>query len=253
MGLIGNQSVLHKSCATFRNGTATAGAYAANVRTNQLKPHISRSKSLLMGPFIAVPYGYNIGQAIFPSIKTGGIACHTLANGSSSTSPPLVMAKIATASLEGTSSISASLSQLIQLAAALSGEGLIPSANVAAVASLAAAITASGTIAANISALVPMAAALIGLASNSSNLTGVGRLEADLTPFTELSPESLAAALLNAALASYNEAGSVGEALNNVGASGNPWASDTSSNTSAGTFGELVQKLLTKGQFLGLK
>lgn len=253
MGLIGNHSVLHKSCATFKNGTATAGAYAANVRSNFLKPHISRSKSLVMGQFISVPYGYNIGQAIFPSIKTGGIACHTLANGSSSTTPPLVMAKIATADLAGTSSVSAALSQLIQLAAALSAQGLVTGAEVAAVASLVASITASGTVSANISALIPIAAALIGSTSMSSNLTGIGRLEADLTPYTELSPESLAAAILNAALASYNEAGSVGEALNNVGASGNPWASDTSSNTSSGTFGELMQKLLTKAQFLGLK
>jgi len=78
-------------------------------------------------------------------------------------------------------------------------------------------------------------------------------MEAEAGGATPLSPEALAASLLNALLAEYNEPGTVGEALNNVGASGNPWSSLTADNNTAGTFGARIQKLLTTANFLGLK
>ncbi len=60
-----------------------------------------------------------------------------------------------------------------------------------------AALAGTSSVSANISANVPVAATLAGSSSLSVNLTGIGRLEADITPFTELSPQSLATAVLN--------------------------------------------------------
>jgi uncharacterized phage-associated protein len=88
---------------------------------------------------------------------------------------------------------------------------------------------------------------------SGSNLTGIGSVSADISPFTELSPESLAAAVLNALLAEYNQTGSVGEALNNIGASSNPWSSLLASNNTDGTFGAHIQKLLKQNNYVGLK
>ena len=38
-----------------------------------------------------------------------------------------------------------------------------------------------------------------------------------------------------------------------TGSAGNPWSALTADNNDAGTFGSLVQKLLTVAKFLGLK
>ncbi len=69
---------------------------------------------------------------------------------------------------------------------------------------------------------------------------------------TPLSPEGLANAVLDALLADHTVPGSVGEALNNIGASSNPWSAALAANNAPGTFGERVQKLLTKIQAVGL-
>jgi len=63
----------------------------------------------------------------------------------------------------------------------------------------------------------------------------------------------LAAAVWDKALADHQTAGSTGKALGDAGGAGNPWSADTSTNNTAGTFGALVQKLLTVAKFLGLR
>lgn len=97
--------------------------------------------------------------------------------------------------------------------------------------------------------------ALNGSASGTGavTLTALGFMVPESGGPTALSPEGLANAVLDALLADHNAAGTVGEALNNVGAGANPWSSDLSTNTTPGTFGERVQKLLTTAKFLGLK
>lgn len=101
--------------------------------------------------------------------------------------------------------------------------------------------------------IFPVTAASSMTLTPSVALTAKAFMEAAAGGPTPLSPEGLAAAVLNALLADYNESGSVGEALNNVGASGNPWSSVLSSNNSDGTFGKKIQELLTKIDYLGLK
>jgi hypothetical protein len=56
-----------------------------------------------------------------------------------------------------------------------------------------------------------------------------------------------------ATAADNNQAGTMGEKLNDAGSAGNPWAAELTSNNTEGTFGWLAQKLLTVGKFLGLK
>ena len=70
---------------------------------------------------------------------------------------------------------------------------------------------------------------------------------------TPLSPEGLASAVWDTVLADHQEIGSTGKALNDAGSAGNPWSADLASNNTSGTFGYLVQKLLTVAKFLGLK
>ena len=77
----------------------------------------------------------------------------------------------------------------------------------------------------------------IGL-SGTSDLRGLLSLEGEWTPFTELSPEGLAAAVWNSLAANFNELGTMGNKLNTASSGGDPWT-DT--------------RALTVAKFLGLK
>lgn len=256
MGLIGNQTVLAKTCARFTNGTSTAGAYAANTRANATKPSGWRSRQIFWSESQSLPDGYTVGKAVFPALKGKAISSFTPIYGTGSIEAVLWEVKLSEAALSGTGSISqAELAVLSPSEAALSGSGAISQADLQAVASLAAALSGLGEVAASLSAVFPMEASLAGTGdiAGSTNLTGTGRLEAAITPFTELSPESLAASVWAASAADSNEAGTMGEKLNDAGSAGNPWAALVDDNNDPGTFGERVQKLLTLAKFLGLK
>ena len=84
-------------------------------------------------------------------------------------------------------------------------------------------------------------------------LTAIAFMEAEAGGATPLSPEGLANAVWSALKTDFNEAGTMGEALNDAGGAGNPWASDLASNNDPNTFGERVQKLLQKGEYIALE
>lgn len=198
MGLIGNYSVLHKSHARFTNGTATAGAYAGNVRSAFNKPSILRSRDVYWPVKIAYPSGYAHGTAHIIPRSSGGIASHTQISGSSSISATLWEVKLSVAALDGVGTInSAALSLLSPVSAAINGDATI-SADLLSISNAVAALTGLGQISgANLSAVVPISAALSGSCSLSPELKGFGSLSADILPFSTLSPEGLAASLMD--------------------------------------------------------
>lgn len=198
MGLIGNYSVLHKSNARFTNGTATAGAYAGNVRTAFNNPSLLRSRDVFWPSIVAYPEGYDVGTALIIPRSSGGIASHTQIEGSSSISATLWEVKLSVAALDGVGVInSAALSLLSPASAALTGSGDI-SADLQSISNAISALTGLGTISsASLSAIVPLEASLSGSCSLSVELKGFGSLSADILPFSTLSPEGLAASLMD--------------------------------------------------------
>jgi hypothetical protein len=97
-------------------------------------------------------------------------------------------------------------------------------------ASLAGALSASGTSAVTFTVPnVTLGAILNAIATAGVTFTpaglvnAIGHIAGDITPFTDLSPEGLAAAVWNAAAAESNAAGSMGEKLNDAGSASNPW------------------------------
>ena len=123
-------------------------------------------------------------------------------------------------------------------------------------ASLAGALSAQGST--SISFTVPPATlgAIIDAQGNapitwslSATPRAIGVLSGDITPFTELSPQSLSAAVWSALATQYNVAGTMGEKLNDAGSAANPWtevidgtytASDLLKLISASVAGELA-------------
>ena len=96
-------------------------------------------------------------------------------------------------------------------------------------ANLAGALSASGGTSfsftvnnATLGAIVDAIGATLVQFSNSATIRATGNLSGDITPFTELSPQSLSAAVWSALAAEYDSAGTMGELLNSAGSAADP-------------------------------
>jgi hypothetical protein len=131
----------------------------------------------------------------------------------------------ATADLAGTGTVSAQVYSLLQAVASLSGSGVVSNANINAIGNQVSALAGSGSITnANLQALANLIIALSGNGTvSAADLRALATITADITPYTVLSPESLASALWNSTTTSYNNPGTMGEKLNSAGSASNPW------------------------------
>lgn len=194
MALLGNGTLAHKIPGRF-----LGGATLAPERANFNKTSAERN-SFVGGipPIGSTPNGYTWPYAWVNAAKDGAVSSYNLVGGTASVAAQLTAARLSSATLSGSGEVaSASLAVLTQLAALAAGAGEITDAEVAAVSRMTAALSAAGTVEAQISAIIPVLAALSGSGSISPNLTGRARLEADIQPFTELSPQALAQAVLD--------------------------------------------------------
>jgi hypothetical protein len=96
-------------------------------------------------------------------------------------------------------------------------------------ANLAGALSAAGSTSfsftvnnATLGAIVDAVGAALVQFSNSANIRATGNLSGDITPFTELSPQSLSAAVWQALASAYNAPGTMGELLNSAGGGASP-------------------------------
>lgn len=260
MALIGNYSVLQKSCAQFTNGTSTAGAYAAVTPSNYQK------NGLLVNRFggptgfadhAALPSGYIPPYSFALPKKSGGLASFKGMSASISTTDALLALGVnIDADLSATiTKTDAILALIVALQADLSASGTITDANMAIIILLEAALSASGTITTELQNIVNMAASLSATGTLTNSITNLVNLSADISNASggSATPDQIAAAVWNAVLADYNAAGSTGAALGDAGGAGNPWSALLASNADPGTFGKRVQELLKKTEFLGLK
>jgi len=208
--------------------------------------------SLIFG---AYPSGYLDPSAFVLPQKPGAMSSFTQSRPALAANSDLIPARNLDAS--GTISLTvtqAQLDQIVSLIASASSSLSVSNAQlVAAAQAVASASSSLSVTTAQLGAIFSVLANSALNLSGSGAITAIGHMDADAGGPTPLSPEGLAEALLNSILADFNDPGTVGEALNSIGASGNPWSSDLASNNTPGTFGEKIQRLLTLAQFLGLK
>lgn len=252
MALIGNHSVLNKSHAFFTNGTATAGAYAANTKSNWNNPSYFSMQRFTLYSKTSFTEGLNLHEAYLGAWKSGGIASVNRIEGTGSFSGTALQVKTADASFSGIGQFSNSaLSVIVQGASSIAGVGNISTATALATSSLASTIAGLGSISASLSALIPASASLSGSGAVTSNLKGYGAISAliEVGEAAELTPGDI----WNYDISAINTSGTAGDKLNDAGSAGNPWAASLASNNDSGTFGWFIQKLLTVSKFLGLK
>lgn len=133
--------------------------------------------------------------------KAGGLASHNEAEGSSTASLSLASGRNLAATADGSSTAAATLQLVVSLQGSSAGVATA-AGNVLAALGMAGSGAAGSTAAATIGAL----AWAVGEAAGSSTATltryATGRLYGSITPYTELSPQTLAAAVIDAAEAS---------------------------------------------------
>lgn len=203
------------------------------------------------------PNGYVPPYSFVLAPKAGGLASFGEISGLGEiASAGMALGKNCEAALSGSGSISAAaLSMVIQAAAALTGTGAISSAALVGKVELASSLAGSGDLSGALGALAFCVASLTGTGTlNPPDLDEIANMSADISPFTTLSPENLAAAVWNALAADFNDAGTMGEKLNSASSAGDPWGTALPGAYADGTAGKIVgQKLLTLAKFLALK
>jgi uncharacterized protein YkvS len=254
MALLGNYNLFNKLPLRFRGG-----ATLADSRSNYSMSGSNRNQYAGSYPRIAsTPNGYSHPYSWIMAKTAGGMSSYNqLSMNLRETILNLAGGINVEANLNGSFNITqAQLDQIANLSASITGNINATNAQLAAVSQLLANITGSMTVtSAQIGAIIDMIASLSGnISKTNAAIFATASISADLSLTTgTVTPAQIAQAVWDESSAAHLAAGSTGKALSDAGSAGNPWSAPLSGNDTAGTFGGLVQKLLTVAKFLGLK
>jgi hypothetical protein len=225
VALIGNYSVLSKHPGRDIGG----GAIGLGMnRGDSSKGGMNRGRFSQgsMEPKSGVPDGYRPPYCWVLPQSPGALAARNTLDGTGGISAADAWAvRLAVASLTGAGGITADGGLIVQLAAALVGSGAVTGANLAGFLAAVAALTGEGGVSAGaLSGLGAVLAALTGSGTaEGATLTGLGELGADIVSYGDLTVEGMRDAVWSAIAAQYNDAGTMGEKLNDAGSAANPW------------------------------
>lgn len=223
--LIANYSIINQICGHNHSGITNPFQW--------IRPHVMRGYYTYsdVGPNSeqikrdSFPTGTNPPYALVMGDKGALLSSSNTTNGAGTLSGNVAMGRaIASTDLNGSGTISsANLSLIIQLACTdLIGTGAL-TVSMSGIVQMASTLAGVGQITSALQLLAYVVSNMTGSGAITATLRGTATLEADITPFTELSPESLAASVWNSVAASFNEAGTMGEKLNDAGSASNPW------------------------------
>ena len=231
--LLGNYSVLNKNPGRAFAGSTVSGSRAENMKSGAIRGRFYGDASVDgETDRNSTPNGYRPPYSWVLSPKTGGLSSYgSLVGDGEISSSNLAGGLNAEATLAGSGVIfDAALGLIASAVATLSGIGGI-SGDIVGKLEATADLAGSGDLTGALGALADCVATLIGTGTLASDITAKANLSADITPFTELSPEALAAAVWNAVATIFNTAGTMGEKLNDSGSASNPWATDLGGKT----------------------
>lgn len=259
MALIGNHSILNKSYQRSHGGSSIAAVAHMNNKSNLMSTSILRARAQFQFKQASIPgTGYGPGSAFMMPMRGGEIGSQKIEGVTTTTATGLSAMIAALDSISGVATVLGSANAVGLIEIAGSSAGVASASGITLVtSSMSGASVGLASILANLGAVIPCEASSAGIASSSVNLKGRGRLNGVISIgasgyLSNDDVERLAEAVWNAIIAEYATAGTTGKALADAGGAGNPWASDLSTNNDPGTFGERVQKLLTKTQFQSL-
>ena len=240
--LLRNYSYITQLCGHNHSGTTNPIQF--------IQPHVMR------GYFGKAQIDDNIEQIKRDSFATGTNPPYTLMMGDkgallSSTTTINGVGEITSglssginieSALTGTGTITdAQLSLITSLAASLSGSGAITAAALVGVVSLGASLSGTGSLTAGLNVIAYMNSVLAGTSSVTAGLRGTLSLEANIyVNQSQETVDQIVDGVWNALTADYNAVGTMGEAMGNAGAGGDPWSTLLPGAYAAGTAGYII-------------
>ena len=174
-------------------------ALQANSALTGTKRNIVASDGAWTDEQIGLPQGYRSGYTWLLPQKAGALKSANEAEGLGAFASTIAGGKNATASIDGLGAFTATGALVVSATASIAGVATFDGTILAALAA-SATITGTSSATGTITALGWGVTAITGTATMTGTRYATGELEAAITPFTELSPQSLASAVWSQAL-----------------------------------------------------
>lgn len=223
MALLGNGVRLSSINPMRQLGAASVGSLlpwreraAATMRHRFYGP----ASDSTVTPYASQPYGYRIPYAWSIAPKSG--AMRSYVDGEASAEASGARGVAAAGSIAGVATLAATGQLVVSGSGSAAGIASL-AGNLLAVLAASGSATGVASLSASVGAIGWANASAAGVVTVTATRYAVGELAGEVTPYTELSPESLATAVWNAIAADNNDTGTMGEKLNGAGSAGNPW------------------------------
>lgn len=214
--LLGNYSVLNKSAGRKLGGSTvseTRANWGGNSRMNQYLGGFEQQN--------AIPVGYLPPYSFVLPLKSGGMSMRAVAEGSMTAD--LIPTRPMTIDLVGSSNFDATAALIVSMVAAFSGSGSM-TAEIVGRLNATCDMTGSGDLAADMTGIANAVIAMLGSGDLDATIRAWGDMAIDIVVTgTGLSTANVGQAVWSALAAANNNAGSMGEKLNDAGSASNPW------------------------------
>ncbi len=251
--LIGNYSVFNKSPSRFRAGTSTCDRYAYNLPGMSRGIYFADRSVYVDGSSVTISshplttYGIPLGEVppyswIIPQVA-GGMAMRT--TGDSSLSFTLIPQQPTSVDFTGSSTLTAEASLLVAMLCAMTG-GATLTASISGDGNMTSSMTGSGSLSADITAFGNMLIDLVGSGILNGGVTATADMSIDIVVTgTGLTTENVGAAIWNSVASEFDNAGTMGEIMNNMGAVADPWSTLLPGSYTDGQAGKILGDLLS--------
>lgn len=241
--IIGNVTLFSKNPIKFMGGTTLSGE-RGNFNTSGRNRNIYFQWSPATQSEISkssVPNGYTAPYSWVMAQKPGGMAIYKGIDGVGDISTANLAGGLgASSDLSGVGTISnAGLGLILQAVATILNIGELTGTIIG---KLDASINlaGSGDMSGSLGALANAVSEIIGYSELTVSIQADAFMYAEITPFTTLSPENLAASVWNSVASSFNTSLTMGSKLNSAASAGDPWSADLPGIYATGTAGDLI-------------
>lgn len=245
-----NNSRLSVTPGRLTSGVATiAGAGLMEAYGNKFLPGASRSRfgsQALTAPFGAMPEGYVHPQAWVLPQKPGSLKVYPAGLIEFAPAANLNIGRPLASDVTVSFTTAANLDMVVAFAGSVTVE-FATAASLDGIVNVSGAATVEFSPVASLDMLVALVGESVFSFTASASQSGVTNLSGSVSPFTELSPQNLAASVWSALTSEYNTAGTFGAAMAAAGSAGDPWATElpgSYTDQQAGAIVYLVQQIL---------
>jgi hypothetical protein len=193
--LLGNYSIINNLCGRAHSGISNPYNFIGPHKMMGIYAPSQYESTLSQLQKGSIPAGTEPPYSLLIAIKGGGLSSTTYLAGNATITGSSAMGINIASNLAGVGDITSAMGLISSLATTLSGTGDLTASMVSSL-SMAANLAGSGDITGALNLLVEITVSMGGSGTLTSNLTGTATLEASITPFTTLSPENLASAVL---------------------------------------------------------